>query len=90
MRQYVAYAKWITLTNRRRSDGMLLEQECGLFGLNSRSYLPFLQPVVHQFVCPECFDLCYWDLGNDGWKSEKFGNNWMYDGEMDVWVVSEE
>ena len=33
MRQYVAYAKRITLTNRRRSDGTLLAGQHGISGL---------------------------------------------------------
>ena len=33
MRQYVAYAKGITLTNRRRSDGTLLAGWHGISGL---------------------------------------------------------
>ena len=33
MRQYVAYAKGISLTNRRRSDGTLLAGRYGISGL---------------------------------------------------------
>ena len=33
MRQYVAYANGITLTNRRRSDGTLLAGRYGISGL---------------------------------------------------------
>ena len=29
------------------------------------------------------------DPGNEGWECEKFGKNWAYDGEIDVWSVSE-
>ena len=31
----------------------------------------------------------YWYLGNKGWKSEKFGKNRAYDGEIDAWDVIE-
>ena len=33
MRQYVAYAKWLTSTNRRRSDGTPLDGRHGICGL---------------------------------------------------------
>ena len=37
MRQYVAYAKLITSTNRRRSDGTLLDERHGVSGRRSGS-----------------------------------------------------
>ena len=47
MRQYVAYAKWITVTNRRRSDGTPSDRRHGISGLCDGSSWRWSCPILY-------------------------------------------
>ena len=48
-----------------------------------------LPHLYAEGVCPECIDIWDWNMGDEGSKSAKSGEDGTNDGEMDVHGVAE-